>query len=104
MTRAHPSPLPRPENPYALRRGATLRVRALLEGRPVANQYGGGGGRTARGGPIGVRTARTDADGVAHVALPVAGRWYVKFIRMERVTGDTIDYRSRWATLTSELR
>jgi hypothetical protein len=48
---------------------------------------------------------RTDADGVARVWLRSSGIWYVKFIHMERVTADTtIDYESKWATLTFQVR
>jgi hypothetical protein len=32
------------------------------------------------------------------------GKWYIKFIRMVRARGDSIDYESKWATLTFEVR
>lgn len=90
------------ENPYAVGRGSTLRIRCLVDGRPVANQtvlWGGGGAAAQRG-------TRTDADGVAVVTLdaPGGGRWYVKFIHMVRVTEPGLDYESKWATLTFETR
>jgi hypothetical protein len=101
----YPAELVPLDNPYVLRRGAPLRVRALVDGQPVANQYIVSGGRTADGSRIAQRGVRTDADGVARIALRSAGVWYVKFIHMARAAGDTtIDYESKWATLTFAVR
>jgi hypothetical protein len=101
----YPAELVPLDNPYVLRPGASLRVRALVDGRPVANQYIVTGGRTVRGARIAQRAVRTDAEGVARVVLRPAGVWYVKFIHMERATADTtIDYESKWATLTFQVR
>jgi hypothetical protein len=101
----YPAELVPLDNPYALRVGATLRVRALVEGKPVANQYVVTGGRGAGGARIAQRGVRTDADGVARVPLRSTGVWYVKFINMARASGDTtIDYESKWATLTFAVR
>jgi len=90
------------ENPYTLGTGATLRVRCLVDKRPVANQTvlwggpGGGGGAE--------RSTRTDSLGVAQVTLDAAGKWYVKFIHMARANRAGLDYESKWATLTFETR
>jgi hypothetical protein len=93
------------DNPYALGRGTSLRVRALVEGRPVANQYVIAGGRTTNGSRIAQRGVRTDADGVARITLRSPGVWYVKFIHMAPAAGDTtVDYESKWATLTFQWR
>ena len=93
------------DNPYALRAGAILRVRALVDGQPVANQYVVAGGRTAAGGRIPQRAVRTDADGVAKIVLRSRGVWYVKFIHMVPVEGDAeADHESKWATLTFGIR
>jgi uncharacterized GH25 family protein len=101
----YPAELVPLDNPYTLRRGVSLRVRALVDGKPVANQYVISGGRTASGSRIAQRATRTDADGVAKVVLRSAGVWYVKFIHMARASGDTtIDYESKWATLTFAIR
>lgn len=89
------------ENPYALRAGSSLRVRALVDGQPVSNQFVVAGGRTLAGGRIAQRNVRTDSLGIARIALPAAGVWYVKFIHMTPATpGDTVDYHSKWASLT----
>ena len=101
----YPAELVPLDNPYALRVGATLRVRVLVDGQPVANQYVISGGRGAGNARIGQRGVRTDADGVARVPLRSAGIWYIKFINMAPATADTtIDYESKWATLTFEVR
>jgi hypothetical protein len=86
------------DNPYAIGRSTSLRVRCLVDGRPVANQTVLWGGAAAQ------RGTRTDADGVAQVTLDAAGRWYVKFIHMVRATEPGLDYESKWATLTLEVR
>lgn len=92
-------------NPYALRPGARLRVRTLVDGKPVANQYVLFGGRTPTGGRIPQRSVRSNAEGVAAIPLARAGTWYVKFIHMARLDGDSeADYESKWATLTFEVR
>lgn len=101
----YPAELVPLDNPYTLSAGATLRVRALVEGKPITNQYVVTGGRTNGGARIAQRGIRTDADGIARVPLRSAGIWYVKFIHMERATGDaTIDYESKWASLTFAVR
>jgi hypothetical protein len=41
---------------------------------------------------------------VAQVTLDAAGKWYVKFIHMVRATEPGLDYESKWATLTFEVR
>jgi hypothetical protein len=93
------------ENPYALKPGATLRFRALVDGRPAANQLVQVGGRTADGGRIEMQGLRTDAEGIGRVALTAAGTWYVKFIDQRRLVGDAeADYASRWASLSFALR
>lgn len=93
------------DNPYALRPGGTLRVRALVEGQPVANQFVISGGRTPSGARIAQRSVRTDSAGIARVRVSSRGAWYVKFIHMQRAAADTtIDYESKWATLTFGVR
>jgi hypothetical protein len=104
-------------NPYLPRTGGWLRVRALVDGKPVANQLIVAGGRPPRGGRLAEHRVRTDASGVARIRITDKGQWYVKFINMERFTGDRAthppgtptgspvpDYESKWATLTFEIR
>ena len=101
----YPAELVPLNNPYALRAGGVLRVRVLVEGDAVPNQLVIVGGRTTSGGRIAQQSVRTDSTGVARVRIRSRGAWYVKFIHMEPAVGDTtIDYESKWATLTFGVR
>lgn len=113
----YPAELVPLNNPYLPRSGGWLRVRALVDGKPVANQLIVSGGRPPRGGRLAERRVRTDADGVARIRISDRGQWYVKFISMVPFTGDRSthpvgtpdvapapDYESKWATLTFEIR
>ena len=91
-------------NPYALHLGSELRVRAEVDGRPVGNQPLLYGGRNARGGKIAERSVRTGAYGEARIPIGARGSWYIKFIHMEKVAHDSVDYESKWATLTFGMR
>jgi uncharacterized GH25 family protein len=93
------------DDPYAVRRGGILRVRALGQGAPLAAQLIVAGGRMASGARIPVQQVRTDAEGIARVRITHAGAWYVKFIHMRRgAPGDTLTHVSRWASLTFGAR
>lgn len=96
----YPAELVPLEDPYALRPGATLRVRALVDGQPIARQVVLAGGRTSGGTAMRQQSVRTDSAGIARIRLAARGTWYVKFIRMRTVTGDSVNYESKWATLT----
>jgi ketosteroid isomerase-like protein len=103
----YPAELVPLDDPYRVRAGAAVRVRALVDGVPVSNQLVLAGGRTAAGAVIRERGVRTDEKGVARVPLRSAGVWYVKFIRMRPVPAaarDSVDYESKWATLTFAVR
>jgi uncharacterized GH25 family protein len=100
----YPAELVPLHNPYALGRGEAFRVRALVEGKPEANQLVFFGGQKADGTQVRERSVRTDRSGVASVRIPPSGRWYIKFIHMVKVTRDTVDYESKWATLTFGTR
>ena len=90
-------------NPYELRTGAEIAVRCLVFGKPVANQLVIAGGVTADG-VIAEREARADPDGVVRFSLDNAGRWYIKFIHMEKTDEEGVNYESNWATLTFQVR
>lgn len=100
----YPAELVPLSNPYLLSRNSRLRVRALVDGEPVVRQLLLFGGRARNGGLIGADSVRTDGRGEAAVQLRRAGVWYVKFISMIRVAHDSVDYESKWATLTFEVR
>jgi hypothetical protein len=93
------------DNPYGLRPGATLRIRAMVDGKAAANQLVVSGGRTPTGSRLPETRTRTDASGVGRIRLSRSGQWYVKFISMLPYRGDEkIDYESKWATMTFEVR
>ena len=93
------------DNPYTLRARSDLRVRAMVDGKAVANQLVVWGGRFRNEGRFTQRTARTDGEGVARIRLENAGQYFVKFIHMVPFPGGGgIDYESKWATLTFEIR
>jgi hypothetical protein len=92
------------ENPYSLTAGGALHVRTLVDGKPQPNQFVLFGGRTPKGGRIEQKSVRSNAEGVATIPLRAAGTWFVKFIRMVPVASDTVDYESKWATITFQIR
>ena len=92
------------DNPYATKVGGAVRVRTLVDSRPTANQLIVAGGRTPSGARLRVQNLRSGPDGVASVPIGSAGYWYIKFIHMVPVTGDSVTYESKWATLTFQIR
>ena len=100
----YPAELVPLQNPYALRPDSTLSLRCLVDGKPARNQFVQVGGRTPTGDRIAMRGLRADSAGIVRVRLSSAGAWYVKFIHMSRVSADTVDYESKWASLTFEIR
>jgi len=91
-------------NPYGLRPGGSLRIRTVVDGAPVRNQFVLYGGRAPSGARLQQRSVRSDSLGVATIPLRDAGVWYIKFIHIARLQGDSADYESKWATLTFEVR
>ena len=89
-------------DPYTVGVGATVPVRALIGGRPLAGwtiRAGGTIGTSATAIPAQVLT--TDRDGRADVRLTHDGHWFVAFVHMvDAPPGGPVDYVSRWATLT----
>lgn len=107
----HPLELVPLANPYRLAPGDSLPLRLLEQDEPVAGQlvYAAWEGWTPPEEPgPGEREPlrlRTDRTGTVRVPLREAGRWYVRVIHMERTEDDPDrDYRSRWTTLTFEIR
>lgn len=103
----YPAELVPVENPYEVARGARVwHVKALVDGKPVPDQVVLAGGRRPSGERIAAQAVRTDAQGIATISL-TPGVWYVKFIRMVRVPAapkDSVDYESKWATLTFAVK
>lgn len=92
------------QNPYQLKVGATLAALCVKDGQPLVNQYVLYGVQAAGQNRFTTLKTRTDKDGLAHIPLSGAGRWYIKFIHMSQVNEPPVNYESRWATLTFELK
>lgn len=91
-------------NPYTLKVGDTLPVLALVDRKPVPGLTVIAGFEPRGGKPEKAITVTTDSAGRAAIPLTSAGKWYVKFIRMVPATAAKLDYESKWATLTFEMR
>lgn len=94
------------DNPYSVKIGGTLTVKALVDGKPLPNALVLYGARAPSGKAIPERTTRAGADGIARVPVASAGVWYVKFISMTRLgkRPDGVTHESKWATLTFAIR
>jgi hypothetical protein len=90
-------------NPYRMSVGAELQVQCLVDELPVANQLVRVGG-LGSDGAFDERRVRTDEQGVAVLTIDAPGIWFVEFITMVPVQQDSIDYESKWATLTFQIR
>ena len=91
------------ENPFSLKVGQTLPVLCLLDGKPLVNQFVIAGWESHHG-KISSTGLRTNARGIARFKLSAAGKWFVKLIHMVPVTETNLNYESKWATLTFEVR
>jgi uncharacterized GH25 family protein len=91
------------QNPYTLSVGQSLTVRCLLESQPLVNQFVMAGWEN-RAGKLQQLTTRTDQDGFARIKLAGPGKWYVKFIHMRPLSEPGLDYESKWATLTFQIK
>lgn len=90
-------------NPYSLKVGDTLVFICLKDGKPIPNQYvmtGYDDGTNHRPS----ENIRSDKKGVVRLKISVAGKWYVKFIHMTRLNEPKLDYESKWASFSFEVR
>lgn len=99
------------QDPLSLRPGATLPVRLLYEGAPLAGALIAALSREPYGAhqrPVSVHPdapfrARSDAQGRVHVPMS-AGIWLIKAVHMVPAPeGSGVDWQSIWATLTFEV-
>ncbi len=90
-------------NPYALKTGDTFEFLCLKDGKALANQFVMTG-RDEDGKLVTGENIRTDKKGIAKIKLVGAGKWYVKFIQMTPLKDAKINYESKWATLTFEIK
>ncbi len=90
-------------NPYKLKAGDIFEFLCLKDGKPLTNQFvmtGRDDGTNLRVG----ENIRTDKKGTARIKLNGPGKWYVKFIQMSPLNDLKINYESKWATFTFEIR
>jgi len=91
------------DNPYVGQRNGALRFRCLVDGKPVAGMTVLAGSQRGHEVPV-EHSFVSDAQGVVTMRITRPGHWYVKFVRMVPVGRGGIDYESKWATLTFEVR
>lgn len=91
------------QNPYSLKVGQTISVLCVLEGRPLEKQFVIAGWES-KDGKLHSVNARTDGKGIARFKLANPGKWFVKMIHMEPISGPGLNYDSKWATLTFEIK
>jgi uncharacterized GH25 family protein len=90
-------------NPYKLKKGATIEILCLKDGKPLVGQTVLTGRET--GGKLAAeKSIRSDAKGVIKIKLDEAGKWYAKFINMVKIDDPKLNYESKWATLTFEIK
>jgi hypothetical protein len=89
-------------DPYTVGVGASVPVRALVGGTPLAGWTIHAGGTIGTStAPIPMQVLTTDRDGRADVRLTHDGHWFVAFVHMvDAPPGSAVDYVSRWATLS----
>lgn len=90
-------------NPYKVRPGSNIAFLCLKDGKPLANQLVMSG-READGKVLAERNVRSNKDGIVRIRLTTGGKWYVRFINMTRLDDPNINYESKWATLTFEIK
>jgi len=91
------------QNPYALKVGDTITVLCTVEGQPARNQFLMAGWESPDGKLHPLET-RADSGGFVRVKLTGAGKWYIKFIHMTPLSDPNLNYESKWASLTFEIR
>ncbi|MGD9628606.1 MAG: DUF4198 domain-containing protein [Pyrinomonadaceae bacterium] len=91
------------QNPYKLKKGDTIEILCLKDGKPLAGQVVLAG--REEGGKIKASPElRSDAKGIVKLKLDGSGKWYVKFINMAKLDDPNLNYESKWTTLTFEIK
>ena len=100
----YPAELVPLENPYDITVGDTLRFLALVDRNPAPGIAVRAGFQRGVDKPVAAGTGTADSTGVVAIPITAAGKWYVKFISMRPVRIGKLNYESKWATLTFEVR
>lgn len=90
-------------NPYKLKKGDSIEILCLKDGKPLAGQVVLAG-REENGKIVAAPEMRSDANGIVKLRLEGAGKWYAKFINMTRLDDPNLNYESKWTTLTFEIK
>lgn len=90
------------QNPYNLKKGNTIEILCLKDGKPLAGQVVLAG-REENGKMTVAPELRSDKNGIIKLRLDGAGKWYVKFINMTKLDDPNLNYESKWTTLTFEI-
>lgn len=90
-------------NPYKLKKGDSIEILCLKDGKPLVGQtvltgYESGEKLAAE------KSVRSDEKGIFKIKLDSAGKWYAKFINMVKIDDPKLNYESKWATLTFEIK
>jgi hypothetical protein len=91
------------QNPYALKVGDMMSVRCMVDGQPSSHQFVMVGWESGDR-KLHLLDARTNESGLATFKLTGAGKWFVKFIHMTALSQPELNYESKWASLTFEIR
>jgi len=91
------------QNPYKLKKGDTIEILCLKDGKPLAGQVVLAG-RAESGKIKASPELRSDAKGIVKLELDGSGKWYVKFINMAKLDDPDLNYESKWTTLTFEIK
>ena len=90
-------------NPYKLKVGSTIEVASLKDGKPLIGQTVLTGNES-KGKLATEKSVRSDEKGIIKIKLDRPGKWYAKFINMVKVEDPKVNYESKWATLTFEIK
>ena len=91
------------QNPYKLKKGDTIDILCLKDGKPLAGQVVLAGREENKKLTI-APELRSDKDGIVRLRLGGAGKWYIKFINMAKLDDPNLNYESKWTTLTFEIK
>lgn len=95
-------------NPYELNPGDSIDVKALFQGKPLANQRIVAHNRNPKG-LVSTTAVYTDPGGVARLQLSEPGLWLVRLVHLTPCANDKspscvgTDWKSYWASYTFEL-
>lgn len=91
------------QNPYSVKAGQTIEVLCLVGGKPIKNQFVMAGWASGNG-KMHELSARSDTKGIARIKLGGAGKWFIKFIHMTPISEPHLNYESKWASLSFEIK